>query len=261
MAYVNRVSGLGLMPWQTDAIERARESTVATSERGFLFPLANTRDTTQSLLTSLAAKEPSLREKITTAEPSSFIRALAPTLPMPAKPPASLLRSIAVSLPIPRHNDQAIKPIEPAAVTPALTNQPVIRPVIGKPAPVTVSDWFQLLTRSRQAAIKPIAPVRPTIQTGADPTREQNRRDWSGDSTGLTIAEPKPPANVVPSRDGLQFSEMPVQPTQPTSPAQAQTFLDIAGLSPMAKIAIVGLGVFFLFGSAKKQRRNPCRRR
>ena len=196
------------------------------------------------------------------------------------------------SLPLPRHSNQFVKPPETEAVTPRLVNEPQYQDVTATPplpTPPVVESYIV------PAAMKPKTP------SGADPGSVIARLITTTDmDRPIAIAEPPPAletrleidprttltpsiqakrygvADVQPVHDATAslFATMPdyrpgypellqIDPVQIQTPPEAagETFLSEAGAPSWALPALIGVGLWIFFDSAKKTGRGSRRRR
>lgn len=170
--------------------------------------------------------------------------------------------------PVAYHGDQVVIPAPAPMLVQAKVSR--YRDVIND-APLDVPVSFQemgrmvkdklLKTRSGYSTL-----VRPmAIRTGPEPLVVERHKDWSADSTNLTIIPTKPKRDVVPSASGLKFADIfDIGPISIQTPEDAAGIVS-AGLGPDVKnyilYGIIGLVSYLMLSDSKKPKRKRARRK
>lgn len=295
MSYIE--TGLGFLApvrYSSTTLKRASEPTLAVTGRAYGFtppirsvvpgsPERNLLETRRQLVSARGFRPVALPFSKTKRQPESLaIRFPKGLLPRPG---IRSLRSGAVSLPTPRHNDQFLRPPVPRPVSPYAVNRKTLDTVVAT-APVTRASfwrrmplarrdlWKSIVSRPKVTVTRsgmPLKAATAVVQKGSDPVKERYHENWSAGSTNLSLAQPPASTGVAPAKTGLKFSDIvkiePVEITTPEEEAKAAALPE----GDFLKYAMIGLGLFIFFGSARKEgrryrrrsrgrrRRNPCR--
>ncbi len=271
--YVNTNRGLGLAPsWWRSGVEAAGKTAAVITGPQFTFPerdrvismvtqapAQSIGEAREALLSSRRIRIPKLIEQTRDAESRRFARnGVRESLEPP--PPIRSLRPPVSSLPISTHGDQRIRlPLQP--VIPTIVNRGEIESSVDRPPGLTPSI---IPAEVREAFLKKHLPSgqsvdtpKVTVITGADPAATPYRENWTVDSTNLSISQPQLPGNVVPSKDGLQF-------TDTSGPVQAETIPALptnGGIGTPLLIAGGLAALLYFFADTKSARKSRRRRR